>query len=91
MGAIISAVFSFLLRSVLIKFCAFFALYFITTGFMGYLSSLLPPVSSISSSFAAWTPAIWYFADIGSLTVGFPMVISASILAFSIRRMPVIG
>ena len=38
---------AFVFRSLLVKFGIFFALYFVTTGFVGLISGLLPDASSI--------------------------------------------
>ena len=46
----VGATLGFLLRSLLVKFVVFFALFFVTTGFMAYLSSLLPSTSSINGT-----------------------------------------
>lgn len=87
----INAALGFLLRSVLVKFGTFFALWFITTGFMAYLSSKLPQVSSINGALGSLTSGLWYFLDYFGFSYGFPMVLSAWILRFMIRRMPVVG
>ena len=91
MGALLVSVFSWIFRSIVIKFFVFFALYFVVSGFIGYLAAFLPSASNISSLFSAWTPAMWYFADLTGMTIGLPACISAAVTAFCIRRIPVIG
>lgn len=87
----IGAAFGFVLRSVLVKFVTYFALFFITSGFISYLASLLPDASSINGTLAQLTPSMWYFLDLFQFSVGLPMVVSAWLLRFMIRRIPVIG
>lgn len=87
----VSSAFGFLLRSVLVKFAVFFALFFITTGFMGYLVTLLPTASSITGTLGQIGSGTWYFLDLFGFSYGFPLVVSAWALRFMIRRMPVVG
>ncbi|RZI43725.1 DUF2523 domain-containing protein [Herbaspirillum sp. HC18] len=87
----INAALTFVLRSVLVKFAVFFGLYFVTTEFLAYLSAHLPDASSINATLAQITPGVWYFLDYFGFTYGFPMVLSAWVLRFLIRRIPVIG
>lgn len=93
MGALLSTVIGWLVRTALIKFVVFTVLYVIVSAFVGYLmtkiSSLSP--SAVNSALSGWTPAMWYFADLTLFSQGIPAIISAYILRFSIRRIPLIG
>lgn len=93
MGALLSKLALFFVKTALIKFFAFTVLYLITSSFMSYLVSHLSSVSpsALTNAVAAWSPQMWYFADLTLFTQAFPAIISAYILRFSIRRMPVIG
>lgn len=84
-------VLSFLLRSVLIKFVVFFALFFITTEFIGVLTPLLPDASALNNSMAGIPSAVWYFLDIFNISTGLPTILTAFVTRFVIRRIPVIG
>lgn len=95
-GILISAagfVLQFLLRSVLVKFLVFFALYFVVVGFVEVLkaSGLLPDASVVSSSFAGIPAGVWYFLDLFLIGTGIKTVMAASMAAFIIRRIPLIG
>lgn len=93
-GIVLSALFSalaFLVRSVLVKFVAFFALFFITTEFIALVVPLLPGAASLSSAFAAQAPGVWYFLDLFKVSYGVSMCLSAFATRFIIRRIPVIG
>jgi len=87
----VGATLGFLLRSLLVKFVIFFALFFVTTGFMAYLVNLLPDASSINGTLGQIGSGTWYFLDLFGFSYGFPLVISAWALRFLIRRMPVVG
>ena len=85
------AVLGFALRSVLVKFAVFFGLFFVTTEFLAYVASKLPNASAIDATLGQITPGVWYFLDLFGFTYGFPLVLSAWVLRFMIRRIPVIG
>lgn len=93
-GILVSAFYSvlgWLLRSVLVKFVLYFGLWFITTEFVQILVPLLPGASSLASSFAQQASGTWYFLDIFKIPFGISACLSAYVLRFSIRRLPVIG
>jgi hypothetical protein len=95
-GILVSAlnlVLSFVIRSVLVKFVMFFALFFVVSGFIAVLvsSGLLPTASGLNSALASLTPAGAYFFNLFALDTGISMVISAYVTRFIIRRIPLIG
>lgn len=93
-GILLSAFYSvlgWLFRSVLVKFVLYFALWFITTEFIQILVPLLPGASSLTNAFAAQTPGVWYFLDLFKVGFGISACLSAFVLRFIIRRLPVIG
>lgn len=93
-GIVLSALFSalgFLLRSVLVKFVAFFALFFITTEFIQLVIPMLPGAASLTSAFAAQAPGVWFFLDMFKVSFGVSACLSAYVTRFIIRRIPVIG
>jgi len=79
-----------LFRSVLIKFLVMFALYFVISEFSSVLLSLLPPIT-FGNSFTVLSPGVWYFLDFFQIQQGAPMLLSAFLTRFLIRRIPVIG
>lgn len=93
MGGLLTAVVGWLVRTVLVKFVAFTVLYLIVSAFVSYVVGKLSGVgpSALNSALSAWTPAMWYFADLTLFSQGIPAIISAYILRFAIRRLPVIG
>ncbi|TCK37161.1 uncharacterized protein DUF2523 [Paraburkholderia sp. BL8N3] len=87
------AAFSWLLRSVLIKFVFYFAIYFFVTETVAYLqgAGVLPTVASLANGFGGITSGVWYFLDVFAVPYGMPLIISAFSARFLIRRLPVIG
>lgn len=93
-GILLSAfnsVLAWLVRSVLVKFAVFFALYFVTTEFVQVISSMLPTGSAVTGAMASLTSSTWYFLDVFMFQTGLSMVVSAYATRFIIRRIPVIG
>jgi Protein of unknown function (DUF2523) len=81
----------FLLRSVVVKMVVYFALYFITTEFIAIIATLLPTASNLNSAFAGIPAGVWYFLDLFAFSQGLPIVLSAVVTRFIIRRLPIIG
>lgn len=78
-------------RSFMVKFGVFFALYFITSEFMGLIVNLIPSTNSVSGTMSGIGSATWYFLNVFNLTQGISLVVSAYATRFVIRRIPVIG
>lgn len=95
-GILLSAlnvVLGFVLRSIVVKFAVFFALFFITTEFVQVLvsSGLLPSASSLNGALGGIPSGVWYFLDLFNFSMGFSALLSAWVTRFIIRRIPVIG
>ncbi|MBA4214261.1 MAG: DUF2523 domain-containing protein [Polaromonas sp.] len=78
-------------RSLLVKFGLFFALYFVTSEFVGFIVNLIPSANSVNGTLSGLGAGTWYFLDIFRLSQGLSMVVSAYATRFVIRRIPVIG
>jgi hypothetical protein len=85
------AMLGFILRSIVVKFVLYFGLFFITTEFIQILTAILPNGSSLSSTLGGIPGAVWYFLDLFNVTAGIPILLSAWVTRFIIRRIPVIG
>ena len=93
-GILLSAlnvVLGFVFRSLVVKFVLFFGLFFVTTEFVQILSGLLPDGSAFSSSLSGIPASVWYFLDLFNVSAGIPLLLSAWVTRFVIRRIPVIG
>ncbi|RRW91046.1 DUF2523 family protein [Pandoraea apista] len=89
----LNAVLGWVFRSVLIKFVAFFALWFVVTEFVQVLqqAGLFPSTASLSGALGGIPSAVWYFLDLFAFSSGLPVVLAAVATRFIIRRIPVIG
>jgi len=93
-GILLSALFSimgWIFRSVIVKFVAFFALFFVATEFISYLAPKLPGGSSLTQAFNNIPAGIWWIFDMFKLGTGVQMCLAAYVTRFAIRRMPVVG
>ncbi len=93
-GILVSAfnfVLAWVVRSLLVKFVMFFALYFVTNEFIGLLIPLLPTSANVSGAMSGLTSATWYFLSIFNIQTGLSMIVSAYATRFIIRRIPIIG
>ena len=86
---------SFLLRAVVVKFVTFTALFFVTSEFVALLvERVLRPydnAGNLTGALNSIPSTVWYFLDAFAIDVGLPMVISALVTRFIVRRIPVIG
>lgn len=87
----LNSVLGWVFRSLLVKFGVFFALYFITTEFVGLIVQLIPDAGSVNSTMSAIGSGTWYFLNVFQVTQGLSLVVSAYATRFVIRRIPVIG
>lgn len=88
-----NAILGWLVRSVLVKFVVFFALFFVVEGFVSVLagSGLLPSADGLRAAFAGIPSGVWYFLDLFAVGAGIKMVLAAYLARFIIRRIPLIG
>ena len=68
-GIVLSAlnvVLGFVLRSIIVKFVTYFALWFITTEFIAVLqgAGILPTAASLTSALGGIGSSMWYFLDL---------------------------
>ena len=82
---------AFFVRSIVAKFFVFFALFFIVSEFLAVLVDRLPNGQAMSGALSGLPPSVWYFLDLVHFDVGLPTILSAWVLRFMIRRIPVIG
>lgn len=85
----------FMVRSIIAKFFVFFALFFIVHGFTQVMMQYIIPASmgseNLDGLFGNVTEGMWYFLDVFAFPVGFSAILSAYVVRFIIRRLPVIG
>jgi hypothetical protein len=86
-GILLSAfnsVLAWVFRSLLVKFVLFFALYFITSEFVGFIATLLPDGSSINGTLSSIDSGVWFFLDVFRIQTGLSAVVSAYATRFII-------
>lgn len=85
---------SFLIRDVFVKFFVFTAVFALVAFLVPKAVEFITPFigsGSLNSAFGGVGPGIWFFLDFFNLSFGVPLLISAWVSRFLIRRLPVIG
>lgn len=85
---------AWLLREIVIKFVIFSAVFALVIFFVPFAAEFIGPfigVPALNSAFQQISPGVWFFLDFFHLAFGVPLLISAVIARFLIRRLPVIG
>ena len=81
-------------RGVVIKFVLFTALKLLMGVLVpmaaGYITNFISP-GTLTAAFNSIPAGVWYFLDAFRIDIGAPLVISAYLNRFLIRRLPVIG
>lgn len=93
-GILLSAAFSalaWIVRSILVKFVVFFALFFVVTEFMAVVTPMLPGADSVFTALHALPSSMTYFMNVFQVPLGLNMFFSALVTRFIIRRIPLIG
>ena len=93
-GILLSAfntVLTWLVHKVVVQFVVLFAMYFLIQAFVGVLASYIPQPSSLTGGLAGISSGTWWFLDLFAFSQGAPMVVTAMVYRFLIRRIPVIG
>jgi hypothetical protein len=92
--AILWPIVSWIFREVVIKFVILGALFVVVAELMPIVIGWITPfvsTTALNGAFALIPSSGWYFFDLFKLDVGFPLLISAAVYRFLIRRIPLIG
>ena len=91
---LIAPVLTWIFREIIIKAVIFLGLFalvqFLVPVAVEYLGTAVTG-SDLTSALSVVSPGVWWVLDAFNVTVGLPMLISAYISRFLIRRLPVIG
>jgi len=94
MQQIFFIVVSWVIREVVVKFLVIAAIYAALVLLVPMVVGFITPYIStagLNSAFAAVPDGVYFFFYYMRLDVGLPLLISASIASFLIRRLPVVG
>jgi hypothetical protein len=90
----IASMLSWVFREVVVKFVVFIAVFsmvsFLVPIAVSYLGGFISP-SSISGAFGAIDSGVWFVLKFFRLNDGVPLIVSAYVSRFLIRRLPLIG
>lgn len=81
----------FVFRQAVVKFVILFALFFIIEAFASVLSNFIPKPSDLTGALSGLSSGMWWFLDLFGFSVGAPLVVTAAVYRFLIRRIPMIG
>ncbi|OXC75021.1 DUF2523 domain-containing protein [Caballeronia sordidicola] len=95
-GILVSALnvfLGFVLRTVVVKLVVYAALYLFVSEAITFLQAahIFPTVASLASGFGGVGEGMWYFMDLCAFSVGAPLILTAYVSRFIIRRIPLIG
>ncbi len=85
---------AFFVRGVFVKIIVMAAIFWAVSELTPWLMSHLTPwlgSASLDAAFGSLPSSVWFFLDFMALDYGVPLVISAYVTRFLIRRIPVIG
>ena len=91
---IFAALISWLLREVIIKFLVFTAVFALVAFLVPYAVEQLVgfiSTTALTGAFNQVPAGVWYILDLFRLDYGLPLVLSAIVARFLIRRLPFIG
>lgn len=94
MPAFLWSLVSWIFRGVVVKFVFLTAIFAVLEILIPKAIELITPhlgVQSLSSAFGSFDSGTWWFMDYFALDYGLPLIISAYVTRFLIRRLPVIG
>lgn len=94
MLAILAPFVSWIFRVVVVKFVILTGIFAVMAIVIPAAITLIAPhigVTSLSSSLGGMDSGVWWVLDYFALDYGVPLLISAAVTRFLIRRLPVIG
>ncbi|EBX3330552.1 DUF2523 domain-containing protein [Salmonella enterica subsp. enterica serovar Kirkee] len=91
MTSVLYGVLGFLLRSVVVKFTVFFALYFIVQEFVPLILDMVNRQLPLLALISGIPDNLKYFFAVFKIIDGINIILSAFVTRFIIRRIPVIG
>ncbi len=94
LAPLIAPLVGFLLKEVVIKFFVFAAVFGLVAVLIPVVIGYIGPwlgTEGLTTVFSQLSPAVWFFLDFFNIAFGLPLMISAHITRFLIRRLPIVG
>lgn len=94
MLAILAPLVTWLIRGVVVKFLYLTAIFALLAIVIPVGINLITPhigTAGLSSAFSGVGAGVWWFLDFFNLAFGVPLLISAYVARFLVRRLPLIG
>ncbi len=82
------------MKTGLVKWGVMFAAFFLISDLLVILLELALPaggIQALNSAFAGIPNEMWFFMNLFQMSYGIPLLISAYVTRFIIRRLPIIG
>lgn len=92
--SILSPLISWIFRGVVVKFVILTGIFAVMAIVIPAAISYLAPhlgVTSLNAAFGGLGSDVWFYLDFFALGYGIPLLISAAVTRFLIRRLPIIG
>lgn len=92
--ALLAPLVSWIFRAIVVKFVILTAVFAVMAIVIPKAIEMIAPmigVTSLSSAFSGLGSDVWFYLDFFALGYGIPLLISAAVTRFLIRRLPVIG
>lgn len=92
--SVLAPLFGWLIRGAVLKVSAFGVVFALIGFFVPMAVHYLAPflgIGNLTNVFSVLPPGVWFFLDFFRLDLGLPLLISAAVARFLIRRLPIIG
>lgn len=92
--AIFAPLLQFLFREVAVKFLVLTAVFAVMAVLVPKVIELATPhigVTALNNAFGGLDGGVWFFLDFFALDYGLPLLLSAFVARFLIRRLPLVG
>lgn len=93
-AAVLWSVVTWIFNNLIVKFLVMGAIFYAVAELTPRVLELISPfigTAGLSSAFGGLPAGVWFFLDFFALDVGLPLILSAYMSRFLIRRIPVIG
>lgn len=94
MWALLAPVVAWFVRGVVVKFLYLTAIFALLAIVIPVGINLITPhigTAGLSSSFSGVSAGVWWWLDFFNLAYGVPLLISAYVARFLVRRLPLVG